>query len=160
MDSPALGAPKDIPVQIVHIARDPLYESEKPYAADFSAPGKGSNHIFDPKDVIVKDARHQRNVFTLEKNGFCLLDCPTSATFESLSFDESAVLAYYQEMETFVMKQFPEYSRVVIMEHQVLFPLKIIWRLILNNVKDSKARYWLSRSSGRHRLPACKTGPP
>ena len=113
-------------VQIVHIARNPLYETEKPYAADFSAPGKRSNHIFDVKDVVVKDARAYRSSFTLDKNGFCFLECPTSATFASLSSNgsESGVLAYYRQMEAFVLERFCEYSKVVVLEHQVPTPSK------------------------------------
>ena len=115
-------------VQIVHIARDALYKTEKPYAADFSAPGKSSNHIFEVRNVVMKDARLSRNNFTLDKNGFCLLECPISATFESLSSDESDsdILAYYQQMEALVLERFPEYSRVVVLEHQVPAPCKSI----------------------------------
>ncbi|OIW35446.1 putative CmcJ-like methyltransferase [Coniochaeta ligniaria NRRL 30616] len=107
--------------QIVHIARDALYETEKPFAADFSAPGKSSNHIFDARDVVVKDARTRRARLTLDKNGFCLLESPTSLTFESLSLDgpDSACLAYYRQMEALVLERFPEYSKVVVLEHQL-----------------------------------------
>lgn len=106
--------------RIVYIARDALYDKEKPYAADFSAPGKSSNHIFDARDIIVKDARQRKQNFTLDKNGFCLLESPTSVTFESLSSDEdSTFLTYYREMEALVLKRFPEYSKVVVLEHQV-----------------------------------------
>ncbi|KUJ22222.1 uncharacterized protein LY89DRAFT_290130 [Mollisia scopiformis] len=106
-------------VQITHIARDVLYETEKPYAADFSAPEKTGNHIFEVKDILIKDARPNKDNFRLEKNGFCLLNSPILATFESLSYNESDVLAYYQQMEALVLERFPEYSKVVVLEHQL-----------------------------------------
>jgi hypothetical protein len=109
-------------VEIVHVARDALYENEKPYAADFSAPQKSSNHIFEVRNVFIEDIRCIKDNLTLDKNGFCILNCPTSATFESLSSggSEMEVLTYYQQMKALVLERFPEYSRVVVLEHQVL----------------------------------------
>jgi hypothetical protein len=124
MTEASTGQPRT--VQLVHIARDPLYETEKPYAADFSVP-KGSNHVFDVKSVVIKDVRSSENNFTLDKNGFCLLESPTSVTFESLGSkgSDSSILSYYQEMESLVLKRFPEFSKVVVLEHQVPIPKKV-----------------------------------
>ncbi|PVH72819.1 hypothetical protein DL98DRAFT_432495 [Cadophora sp. DSE1049] len=115
----AHSSPDSKIVQVVHLARDALYEKEKPYFADLSVPGRSrNNHRLEVRDVRIKDARSIRDDLTIDRQGFCLLDCPTSVVLKLLKRDESAVLEYYEQMEAFVLQHFPEYFKVVVFEHQ------------------------------------------
>ncbi len=101
----AHSSPDSKIVQVVHLARDALYEKEKPYFADFPVPGRSrNNHRLEVRDIRIKDARSIRDDLTIDRQGFCLLDCPTSVALKLLKRDESAVLEYYEQMEAFVLQ--------------------------------------------------------
>lgn len=109
----------EIATKMKHLARDPLYLKQKPYAAYFATTEEDNNHIFENADVTVYDARPLKDSFTLDKNGFCFLDCATSVTYESLKSDKSVVENYHLEMEDLIQQNFPEYSRVEVIDHGV-----------------------------------------
>ncbi len=49
---------RDAQTKLDHLARNPLYQQEKPYGAvDFVAAGKASNHSFETAEVTMLDAR-------------------------------------------------------------------------------------------------------
>lgn len=111
---------KDVRANFGHLARDPLYLKQKPYAADFAVdPRIGSNHLFERVEITVHDARPNKSSFTLDKNGFCFRDRETSATFDSLKMRGPAIEEYYRDMEDVVRQNFPEYSRIDVIDHGV-----------------------------------------
>ena len=107
-----------------YLARDELYSSQKPYSADFSpgitADRPRTNHVFEAVNVDFHDVRDAKDSFSLDVNGFCYVDCTTSATAETLSSgDPSAIRSYCDEMENVIQSHFPEYSRVDVIDYQV-----------------------------------------
>ena len=110
---------RDVHTKLTHLARDPLYLRQKPFAAYFATDEQESNHSFETIDVTVRDARPMKSSFTLEKNGFCFLDCATSANYNSLKSEKSSVEDYHLEMENLVRGTFPEYKRVEVIDHGV-----------------------------------------
>ena len=59
---------KNIHTKFPYLARDAIYQKEKPYATDFSLEDSNAaltNHVFDFLDLVVRDAQPQRESFSL-----------------------------------------------------------------------------------------------
>jgi hypothetical protein len=111
---------RDVQTRLDHLARNPLYQKEKPYGAvDFVGAGNASNHSFETAEVVMHDARPIKSSFSLENEGFCFLDHATSATFEGLKQGGRAIELYHHEIEGLVRQHFPEYKRVDVIDHWV-----------------------------------------
>jgi hypothetical protein len=110
---------RNVTTKMTHLARDPLYLKQKPYGVDFATDTPTTNHVFEDVEVTIRDARSIKSGFSLDENGFCFLDHPTSAIFDSLKTDPSKVEDYYKEIETLIKFAFPEYSRFDIIDHLV-----------------------------------------
>lgn len=120
---PSAAAARDVKAQLPYLARKDIYQTEKPYGADFPVDhfrgSQLSNHIFEAADVMIRDVR-ENNSFTLDKNGFCFLDTPTNLPREQASNTANpAVVQYLSEVERLMYEQFPQYSRIEIMDYQV-----------------------------------------
>jgi len=114
---------QDVNTYLPYLSRDEVYNKEKPFGADFPIDhfqnSKIANHIFEKVPVVIKDAR-QKKSFDLNTNGFCFLEEKTSLTAEqAANTTTAAVASYLQEIERILYKNFPEYSRIEIMDFQV-----------------------------------------
>ncbi len=119
---------KDFTTVMPYIARDPLYNVEKPYSSDFDHGGliKPCNHRFDPTTVDVKDIV-DRQSFNLDQNGFCVMKARTNLSAEEALADKARIEdEYANEIEALLHQRFPEYSRietinVIVTQPHVLF---------------------------------------
>ena len=114
---------KDFVSHIPYLARDELYLKEKPYGADFPVyhikDSNPSNHIFDDRTVTIRDIRNVTSP-TLERNGFCFLKSDIKLSEDEASENDTPTMKLFlHEIETLLQKEFPEYSRVEIMDFQV-----------------------------------------
>ena len=102
--------------QVRYLARDDLYQREKPYTADFEVnEGNGirkSNFIIQDCDIQVTPITCQSD-FNLDVHGFCILDGNTSLTLDdALDRSEQAELKYQAELERILHRHFPAYARL------------------------------------------------
>ncbi|KAK3379094.1 putative CmcJ-like methyltransferase [Lasiosphaeria ovina] len=109
-----MSKPKDFTTTIQYISRDPLYQVEKAYSADF-VPDNGEtplNHIFDLQPIHVKDIVSPQE-FELDVHGFCLLKAKTMLSAEDALTNQSSVeMDYINEIEALLYLKFPEYKRI------------------------------------------------
>lgn len=114
---------RDIYTRFPYLARDVQYQEQKPFATDFiprvSAEVRLTNHLFEFMDLVVVDAQPFRDKFSLDENGFCFLRADTSLTSSSAGDSAFVEGAYYEEIEAALHKQFPEYTRLDCLDHQV-----------------------------------------
>ncbi|KAF8851463.1 hypothetical protein BDZ45DRAFT_149524 [Acephala macrosclerotiorum] len=120
-------------VELPYLARDAVYENEKPYTTDFLVSGipqaKATNHLITFQRTIIQDVREFGTTqFSLQENGFCFLHEPTCLTSETADETQCA-RKYYGEIKAILERHFPEYERVESLDHQVrrrseAFPLK------------------------------------
>ena len=102
--------------QVRYLARNGLYQREKPYAADFEI-NEGnsvqkSNFIIQDYDIQVTPMTSKSD-FNLDVNGFCILEEDTSLTLEdALDRSEQAELKYQAELEQILHMHFPTYARL------------------------------------------------
>ena len=118
------GKKTQIQAKFPYLARSPLYAKQKPFATDFTprevpVSTPLTNHRFDFQELAVTDAQDARSAFTLGRNGFCFLTCPTAVRYED--YGDVGVLEniYYAEIEAVLHAAFPEYSRLECLDHQV-----------------------------------------
>lgn len=102
--------------QVRYLARDGLYQREKPYAADFEVNEENgvrkSNFIIQNCDIQVTPTTSQSD-FNLDVSGFCILEEDTSLTLEdALDRPEQAELEYQAQLEQILHMHFPAYARL------------------------------------------------
>lgn len=112
----------DIQTNFPYLAREVLYQKQKPFATDFIPKVPGfplTNHVFEFMELVVQDAQPFRDRFSLERNGFCFLS--SSTMLKSSDANDAGVVEglYYAEIEAALHKKFPEYSRLDCLDHQV-----------------------------------------
>ena len=77
----------DVQSTISYLARDKLWDTEKPYIADFPLDAikgaKITNQIIQKHLATIHDVRGSQRTFTLEKNSFCFLKAKTSLTADT-----------------------------------------------------------------------------
>lgn len=110
---------------IPYLARNELYKREKPYQIDHSvARPEGAdytNHEFDRRSVTVEDLRHCLKP-TIKKNGFCILNAKTTLSADHATNERTpAMTKYLDEVEKLLYKEFPEYSRIEVLDWGVGF---------------------------------------
>lgn len=99
-----------------YLARDKLYETEKPYSAEFEIKEengvKKTNYILSAEPVTVHPIQPSDS-FTLDTNGFCAVNAniPLSAN-EALADPEAVESAYLAELRKVFYQRFPEYWRL------------------------------------------------
>ena len=121
---------------IQYLARDPLFQTEKPYRAEFDIEEtsniKSTNHIFAAHAVKVGSVKDHKK-FELHKHGFCILEATTTLDVQAALDDPDTVEAsYLQQVEGILMQKFPEYKR--------LEPLEFVVGSCLNAEVDSANR--------------------
>ena len=100
---------------IQYLARDGLYDTEKPYSADFEIEGPGrdkiSNYILSTERVSIH-AIGPSDRFDLDTHGFCTINAKTNLSIhDALTQPEALENAYFDEIETLLHERFPQYSR-------------------------------------------------
>lgn len=115
--------PRDIVAHLPYLARDKLYESVKPFGADFPVhhfPGSElSNHVFDHQQVVFHDLRGDIPL-DLNVNGSCVVKAKTSLTAHEATNERTPSLErYLREVEVALYENFAEYSRIEVMDFQV-----------------------------------------
>ncbi|KXX77253.1 hypothetical protein MMYC01_204944 [Madurella mycetomatis] len=117
-------------VPLPYLVRDPLYKTEKPYAAVFDVSdipdAKATNHVIDLFEQDVHNARHLPP-FSLQENGFEFIKhqtCLDAGDFDDwdLVYDKFRV-----EMEAVLRSRFPFYKSILYLDHTIrkrspLFP--------------------------------------
>lgn len=106
-----------------YLARDDLWEKEKPYAADFqldkSLGHKPTNYITSDEPMLVT-AIEPEDRFDLDIHGFCTIKAKTSLRAEdALTQTEEVESVYFAEIEAVLCKHFPVYKRWEPMEFVV-----------------------------------------
>lgn len=114
---------QDVKTKLTYLARNELYQREKPYATDFLVEhidgAEATNHLFELMDVVVNDARGSEHCFYLNKQGFCFRKFEMVAPGRLANEDGDAVKEYYEQLEICIEKSFPEYRRVEVIDHLV-----------------------------------------
>lgn len=105
------------------LAKDALYESEKPYkfkyAAEIGIPT--SNLQYEEEPVTVTSIRGREREFTVEKNGFAVLKI-----CEDMSYDDFSTEAGIQRYRDLVAEQVKTHlgaDKVQVYEHRVCLAL-------------------------------------
>lgn len=114
--------------QVRYLARDGLYQREKPYVADFQVNEKNgarkSNFIIQDCDIQVTPTTSQSD-FNLDVNGFCILEEDTSLTWEDArDRPEQVELEYQSQLEQILHLHFPAYARLEALD----FVASRLWR--------------------------------
>ncbi len=113
--------PLDVTVSPKHVTA-PLHYlvrgAEKPvrYVDEPPAGVDAYNGIDDPHEVRIEDARGRETEFTLDKNGFALVNAPTRVN--DFYSEEEVKEIYYPEVERLLKQQLGA-SRVFIFDHTV-----------------------------------------
>jgi hypothetical protein len=115
--------PFAVKTTIQYLARDKIYETEKPYSTDFEIeerPGvRKTNYILTSQPVTVTTI-DDANRFSLDQHGFCVIRHKTCLTVENaLQRPCTMELDYVEELEAILQKNFPEYTRFEAMEFVV-----------------------------------------
>ncbi|KAL9064144.1 MAG: hypothetical protein Q9161_009054 [Pseudevernia consocians] len=110
------AAPNDVESTISYLARHVLWDTEKPYIADFPLDAfKGAeltNQIIRKHRVTIHDVRGISHAFTLDKNGFCFVKGATCLTADAALTDaKGCEESYFEEIETLMQRHFPGYTR-------------------------------------------------
>jgi hypothetical protein len=105
---------------IQYLACDKLYETEKPYLADFEVEehngAKKTNYILFAQPVTVH-AIQPSDKFDLNINGFCVINAKINLEAQdALTKPEAIESAYLKEIEAILYERFPEYGRLEPME--------------------------------------------
>jgi hypothetical protein len=108
--------------QITYIARNPLYETEKPYALAFPVPDtiegvRSTNHTFDRQQMVIRDAR-SCPPHRLDISGFTFVHWPTSLQPEDFESSQMVRDQYFPEVEKLLLENLPEYTEIVYMDHR------------------------------------------
>ena len=112
-----MGSLQHFTSKVPYIARDPLYNEEKPFSCDFDHSDSiyATNHKFDWQPIIVKDVVNPDD-FNLETHGFCVLKANTSLSPDNALADKQKIEdSYSGEIEALLRQHFPEYSRIEMM---------------------------------------------
>lgn len=107
---------RDVVSTISYLAHDKLWDTEKPYIADFPLDGiegaTWTNQILHKHPTTIRDVRGIDREFTLDRNGFCFMRGSTSLTAEAaLQDSKSCEESYFEEIESLMQDRFPMYSR-------------------------------------------------
>ncbi|KAI4214880.1 MAG: hypothetical protein LQ351_002593 [Letrouitia transgressa] len=87
---------------IFFLKKDPKHEKEKPYAfryaADINIP-KTNFELKEYNNVMIEDIRDRLWSFTIEQNGFCVLELSNEIHYEDY-FDFTKVETYFHQLES------------------------------------------------------------
>jgi hypothetical protein len=113
--------PLDVTVSPKHVRATLHYlvrGAEKPVRyVDEAPPGANEyNGVDDPREVRIEDARGREGEFTLDRNGFALVNAPTRVN--DFYSPEEVKNIYYPEVERLLKEQLGA-SRVFVFDHTV-----------------------------------------
>jgi hypothetical protein len=102
------------------IQQDELYLEEKPYLLTYEAPQDfpRTNIKLGERVVAVEDVRGRENEFTINKNGFTIMQVNTKLSYEDFNDDALVKQVYLKEVAE-ALKSFLGASRVQVFEHVV-----------------------------------------
>lgn len=108
---------------IQYLARNELYDTEKPYSAEFEIEEYGdvkrSNYIQSTEQVLVQAIGPDDN-FCLDTHGFCTINAETHLNVDdALTRPQVVETAYFDEIKAILHERLPEYSRLEAMEFVV-----------------------------------------
>ena len=108
--------PSGVDTTIQYLARNELYETEKPYAADFEVNeqtgAQKTNHIFLAQRVWINTIEAPDD-FDIDTHGFCVIKAKTNLKPEAaLKNPREVEAAYMNEVKAILHRRFPEYSRL------------------------------------------------
>ncbi|KAI9684530.1 MAG: hypothetical protein M1822_005618 [Bathelium mastoideum] len=119
-----------------YLARDKLYEVEKPYSVEFeidnSVSAKSTNHILATEPVTIY-AIGPSDAFELDINGFCVIKAETNLNVQdALTRPETVESDYVNEIKAILHERFPDYDRIeafefVVCTVQLYFPHQYIY---------------------------------
>ena len=114
---------REVQTTLPYLARDKLYDNEKPFGADFPVDrfegAQLANHKFESCPVVVHDIRGAKSA-TLEENGFQFVKASTSlSAVDADNTRTPAVDRYLKEIEVLLYENFPDYERIEVMDFQV-----------------------------------------
>ncbi len=114
----------EVQTSLPYLARDVLYDHEKPFGADFPVDrfdgAQLANHKFDSCQVVIHDVRGSKPP-SLDENGFQFIKASTSlAAADATNTKTPAVDKYLKEVEALLYSKFPGYERIEVMDFQVL----------------------------------------
>jgi hypothetical protein len=114
---------KDIPLLLPYLARDELFQREKPYSSVFDVGdvpnAKPSNHIIELHPKTIRDGRPQHRDFKLHTNGFQIIRAPTGIDPDKALDKTFLARTYVPQMRAILRKQFPEYKSIRFIDYQV-----------------------------------------
>lgn len=107
---------------MTYLSNDPLYDVEKPYACAFpieDMPGaQASNYIFEKG--VFSSATFEGNLCMIWTSPSSRSSTPKQLSsrkdFESYNFVREQ---YFKELEQLILRLFPQYSKVIYMDHNV-----------------------------------------
>lgn len=117
-------SPKDLHTTFPYLARDAIYQKERPYATAFLPESNDvvlTNHIFDFMDLVVRDAQPLRESFNLQTQGFCFFKASTSLSSHNVDDERFVEKTYFDEIEALLHEKFPEYTRLECLDYQVCY---------------------------------------
>lgn len=102
------------------IRKDDFYDEEKPYLLTYEPPGDfpKTNVNLDHRDMKVEDIRGREDTFSIEDNGFAIMNISTKLSYEDFDDEELVKSVYLKEVGD-ALKQFLGASRIQIFEHIV-----------------------------------------
>lgn len=112
-----------INASLQYLARDKLYEIEKPYRVEFDVQEEGNvkstNHKFATEPAVIH-AIQASDRFELNKHGFCVLNEKTELDVHAaLTTPELVETAYLKMIKAILHRNFPEYTRIEPLEFVV-----------------------------------------
>jgi len=98
-----------ISTEIYHLQPLPRYASEKPYTMRYVPEDEipVSNVVREKHVISVKDMRPIIDTFTLDQNGFMVLNLPSKMAYEDYESHEEITNTYLPELESILSAQFP-----------------------------------------------------
>lgn len=135
---------------LLYLARDKLYDVEKPFSAEFTieeAEGvQKTNYILSEVPVTIQAISpsatgvHSSNRFRLDVNGFCVFEDTTHLDVKAaLERSGAAEAEYLEELKVILRKRFPEYTRVEALEFVASIYLANLFSVMLS--RGTKLRY-------------------
>lgn len=114
----------DILTSLVHLRRDIVHQTVKPYRLQYD-PGEvlpRTNCANETRqDILIRDLRSCDQGFTFERNGFDVLNLDTQLQVDQFYNTLQVKNVFYPEVRALLYEYFNDAKRVEIMEHQVFF---------------------------------------
>ncbi|KAK3984185.1 hypothetical protein QBC44DRAFT_337448 [Cladorrhinum sp. PSN332] len=122
MPTDRLTMGKDVTAVINYFSRDPKFQREKPYVTSFPVDdiegASVSNHENEPVPVNMSDIRGLPPP-SLDREGFTILESPTSLTYDDFANRELVRSQYFAELREMLKKAFPHYRTLVFFDHEI-----------------------------------------